>query len=216
MHDGNPHAICGAKTKSGGTCKNPPMLGKKRCRMHGGATPTGAALPQFKHGRYSSVMPERMRARYAESLADPQLEALRGDIALVDARLEDVLGRVDTGEAGSLWTALFNAWEDFQSARRLGDEDRTEWALNDLESLIGRGVTDAAAWAEVMGLIERRRKLVESELKRLEKMQQVLTIEQAMTLVAAVQEAVRRNVRDRGILAAIEADLSRIVGQSTP
>ena len=30
---------CGAKTSDGDPCKNAPMLGGKRCRMHGGAAP---------------------------------------------------------------------------------------------------------------------------------------------------------------------------------
>ncbi|RCK68283.1 hypothetical protein DT076_16685 [Desertihabitans brevis] len=33
------HALCGARTRSGAPCSNPPMLGQRRCRMHGGASP---------------------------------------------------------------------------------------------------------------------------------------------------------------------------------
>lgn len=29
---------CGARTRNGGTCRNPPMTGARRCRMHGAAT----------------------------------------------------------------------------------------------------------------------------------------------------------------------------------
>lgn len=36
-------ALCGAKTRGGGTCANPPMHGQARCRMHGGATPVARA-----------------------------------------------------------------------------------------------------------------------------------------------------------------------------
>lgn len=31
-------ATCGAKTRTGAPCKNPPIQGAKRCRMHGSAT----------------------------------------------------------------------------------------------------------------------------------------------------------------------------------
>lgn len=37
---------CGAKTSDGDPCKNPPMLGGKRCRMHGGAAPQVKAKAQ--------------------------------------------------------------------------------------------------------------------------------------------------------------------------
>ncbi|WP_368860893.1 HGGxSTG domain-containing protein [Desulforhabdus sp. TSK] len=45
---------CGAKTRSGGNCKNPAMK-NGRCRLHGGKS-TGAPKGNknaFKHGRYS-------------------------------------------------------------------------------------------------------------------------------------------------------------------
>ena len=33
---------CGARTRSGTPCKTPPVNGKRRCRMHGGAPGSGA------------------------------------------------------------------------------------------------------------------------------------------------------------------------------
>jgi len=52
-------------TRSGGKCQIPPVTGKKRCRMHGGAKGSGA--PQgnknaFKHGRYSREFIENRKA----------------------------------------------------------------------------------------------------------------------------------------------------------
>jgi len=44
MHDAQAQVLehmCGAKTRSGGSCKNHPVTGKKRCRMHGGAKGSG-------------------------------------------------------------------------------------------------------------------------------------------------------------------------------
>jgi hypothetical protein len=47
---------CGAKTRSGRSCKSPSVHGKKRCRMHGGAPGSGAPPGNknaLKHGRYT-------------------------------------------------------------------------------------------------------------------------------------------------------------------
>jgi len=33
---------CGAKTRSGGSCRAPAVRGKRRCRMHGGGPESGA------------------------------------------------------------------------------------------------------------------------------------------------------------------------------
>lgn len=48
---------CLAKTRRKTLCQTPPVTGKKRCRMHGGAKGSGAPLNNknaFKHGRYSA------------------------------------------------------------------------------------------------------------------------------------------------------------------
>src|SRR4051812_32142589 len=110
MHAPNPHARreCGARMRGGTPCHLAPMP-NGRCRMHGGATPRGPALPQFKHGRYSRSLPTRLAAQYEAAQSDPVLMELRDEIALNDARLADLLGRVDTGESGSLWGAAAKA-----------------------------------------------------------------------------------------------------------
>lgn len=44
---------CGAKTRKGTACQAPAVLGKKRCRMHGGAKGSGAPIGSqnaLKHG----------------------------------------------------------------------------------------------------------------------------------------------------------------------
>ncbi len=48
---------CGSRTRSGRPCRNPPVTGKVRCRMHGGAHGSGAQpgnTNALKHGRYSA------------------------------------------------------------------------------------------------------------------------------------------------------------------
>ena len=48
---------CGAKCRSGLPCKNLPVRGKKRCRMHGGLS---QGRPQI-HGRFSQFTIEALR-----------------------------------------------------------------------------------------------------------------------------------------------------------
>jgi hypothetical protein len=44
---------CGAKTRKGTPCQRPPLAGRTRCRLHGGASPVGMAHYRYKHGRRS-------------------------------------------------------------------------------------------------------------------------------------------------------------------
>lgn len=186
-----------------------------RCRLHGGKTPQGFALPQTTNGRYSKHLPTRMLATYDAAQADPDLLALNAEIALIDARLSDVLGRVDTGESGHIWQELKATYKELQDANRASDTQAARVALTEIGSLITRGHLDYAAWADVRTLIEQRRKLVESERKRLSEMQQMITSEQAMLLIARLYDSVTQHVSDRAVLAAIAADLGGLTAQAT-
>jgi hypothetical protein len=208
------HNQCGAKTRSGAPCKNAPMS-NGRCRMHGGKSRIGPASGTYRTGRYSKFLPARMAAKYQEAVADDELLALREDIALVDARLSDVLRRVDSGESGQLWSRLQGQYAEMLKARRAGDALAQAEALNEIGSLIRAGAADYQAWDEIGRLLEQRRRLVESERKRLVEMQQVLSLEQALVLMGVVLDIIRRNVSDRSILAAISADITRLVAHST-
>jgi hypothetical protein len=78
------------------------------------------------------------------------------EIALTDSRLQDLLGRVDSGESGRVWRELKAAWTLFKQAREAGDPEGMRLHLVTLESLLNRGVADYAAWEAVhkqLGLI---------------------------------------------------------------
>ncbi|MBR1151946.1 HGGxSTG domain-containing protein [Bradyrhizobium sp. JYMT SZCCT0428] len=49
---------CGAKIRSGGSCRSPAVRGKRRCRMHGGAPESGAPMGNQnarKHGLFTKA-----------------------------------------------------------------------------------------------------------------------------------------------------------------
>lgn len=199
---------CGAKTKSGGVCKQA-ALPNGRCHYHGGKSLSGMASPTYKHGRYSKALPARLAARYTESQSDPRLLELRDDISLIDARLEDLLGRVDTGESGALWGALLDARAALIAARH--DEAKRNAILVYLLDLITKGHADYQAWRELGAVLDQRRKLVESERKRLVEMQQMITTERAMLLLGAVVGVIKEHIHDRGTLAAISAGIENLL-----
>lgn len=205
------HAVCGAKTRSGKPCQSLPVLGSKRCRMHGGHALRGMANPAFKTGRYSEYIPERLLARYQEAASDTQLLELDHDIALVDARLSDLLGRADTGEAGKLWEKAQRANDDIRKALHNENYGGVMIASEELDRLIGDRLMDYQAWNEITSLLDQRRKLVESQRKRLIESQQMITSEQAMTFVVALTDIIRRNVTDRTTLNAISIEMSKLI-----
>lgn len=200
-------------------CRQAVVPGKKVCHYHGGKTPGGIASPHYKTGRYSKYLPSRMRARYEEAKADPDLLELRSEIALTDARISELVGRVDSGESGALWGQLSELTDKADTARIRGDTAGLAAVLNILFDAIRGGVQDWATWAEVFGLLEVRRRLVESERKRLVEMHQMVQVERAMVLVDQLALSVREHVVancDSGVarlvLSGVQTDIARIVG----
>jgi len=202
---------CGAKTRSGEPCKNAPSVGRDRCKRHGVATLRRAAHPNITTGRYSKDLPTRMAANFQAALADPDLATLRGEAALLEARLADLLGRVDTGEAGSVWMSLDKAARDFNTAVRAGDSPASIQAARDMAALATKGRDDWVAWADVLRTVESLRRVKDSERRRIESAHNVLTADRAMLLVAALTDAVRRHVSDRKTLDLIGREIGRLV-----
>lgn len=203
---------CTAKSKqSGQQCKRSAVPGRTVCHIHGGKSLAGPASPSLKTGRYSKYLPERLKDRYDQARADEELLFLREEIALLDSRLADLLQRVDTGESGALWANLTKVWADLQRAEEGSTEYLQAWIK--VDELMKAGTTDYLAWQELQAVIEQRRKLVESERKRVVELQQVITAERAMVLLSVVVDVVRRHVTDRNALAAISADIGKLVAR---
>lgn len=183
------------------------MTGQSVCYHHGGRTPTGVASPQFRHGRYSKVLPERLAGRYEQALADPEILALRDEIALLDARKAELLGRVLSGESGEAWQQARRQQQALTQSLNKGDIAAARSAIMELERIIGRGLADYAAWREIQGLLDQRERLVRSERQRMVQGQQMISLQQVMVFVNAISSLVREHVRDPDALAAISAGI---------
>jgi hypothetical protein len=205
---------CGAKNRQGTPCQRWALAGRTRCRLHGGKSLAGPGCPQYRNGRYSHYLPERLRERYEQAEQDAELLSLKSEIALTDARLFDLLSRVDTGESGQRWAGFTKAYEEFQTSRRARDVPKMNVALAKIERDLAQATDDRAAWAEIGALVEQRRRLAESEHKRMVSLQQLLSIEEAMALMHRVVDVVTRHVTDRQALSAIVVEIRALAERS--
>lgn len=201
---------CGAKCRDGSSCPNPPMA-NGRCRMHGGASlPPGPDHPRWrggKHSKYWQVLPANLGERYEAALQDTELLALRDELALLDAFLQDALSRMDKGDVGALWIQLRELWAEFALARKSGDVGAMDRLLDDIGRLIQRGASDALARREVREMMDDRRRLAESERKREVEAQITLDLRTGQAFLLRVLASVETHVSDKRILAAIASDL---------
>jgi len=156
-------------------------------------------------------MPQHLYERFEEARQDPDLLSVRNDLALMEARLTQLMERIDEGASEQCWRDLKERFGDLKRARRIHDKDAEEMALAKIEDTIERGERDTDTWEDVRKTIELKVKLSQAELKRLMAMNQILTVENAMTLLGRVVDAVKRHVQDEQALAAIGAEFSRMV-----
>jgi hypothetical protein len=162
------------------------------------------------HGHYSTFLPSRLVAHYQAAVHDPELLELRRDIALTEARIIDLLQRVDTGESGAIWRQVQAAMRRFRREQAKGNIEAMQHALGQVDRLITQGAADYAAWHEVGELLEQRRRLVDSETRRLAASHDILTSEQAMVLLAQVVAAIQRHITDKAVLSAIAQDVQAL------
>jgi hypothetical protein len=118
---------------------------------------------------------------------------------------------VDTGESGSLWLALMRAYRAFRVSQQAGNGAKMREALAAMEAHMNAGGRDQQLWQEIGEQIELRRKLAESETKRLVALQQVITAQQAMLLIAAITDIITRHVQDKQALTAVITELQQLM-----
>jgi hypothetical protein len=232
---GAPGPLCGARTRSGTACTQPPAPGSTRCRYHGGHSCRGAASGTWKHGRYSKYLPTGLADRYRDLLRDPELLAANDEVALLATRLGELVGRLNTGESGELWheivAGVANAagtCSEMRAALLRGDDAAFTQAMDRLRTLldgladVGRRAEAAEdTWAEIRKVVEEKTKAASREWKRLVDLQGLVSADQAMALVLAMSQSVNRHVRDAGARQAIAYDLSLFItsaraGQAPP
>lgn len=204
---------CKAKSKqSGEQCKRHAVPGKEVCAIHGGKSLAGPLSPTYVHGRRSKYMPKDLLVKYQEAVADPDILNLTHEIALVDARSMELLAKVNSGEASTaLWDKLQKAANELVGAQQAGDAVKLAMALNDILDLIKRGSADAARWVELYNLLERRRRLVDSERKRRVDMQNSVNADGVMLLVTAIADLVNQHVPDPKARSAISTGLTNLI-----
>jgi hypothetical protein len=154
-----------------------------------------------------------MQESYLASVSDKELLALRNEISVIDARIADLFQRVDIGESGHLWLRSKEVLIQLRKALISQDSKKVGESIIELDELIIRGSTDYGAWNEIENSIELRRRLVETERRRLVDMQSMITAEEAVNYLTAITLAVRENVSDPTVLNRIQTAFNRISNQ---
>ena len=209
--------LCTGHKRDGSRCRRIAIRGKTKCRLHGGRSLSGAANGNFRHGRYSKDLPTQLVARYEAARANPRLLSLSDDVAVAEARLATLLASVETGESAACWQALRTTLDAFSTALAGGDLAAMDTHFKALRTLVERGQAGAGVWEDIRRVWETRCKLVQTEIKTLTSLQQMITVQQHMLMLGAVTEAVTQAVQThadtqsgRRILMDIQHEFTRL------
>lgn len=207
---------CKATSKrTGERCNANAVTGMDVCYHHGGATPKGMASPNFKTGIRSKYLPQQLLNLHNEISQDTQLLSVRDDITLIDTLIAAKLPMLESGESSETWLTVGKLIRDIRKAYKNEDYGKLEDALHELDALADNRRLFYATEQEVVGQLEQRRKLVETEQRILYNETKSLTAEQAMLMVSVLLDAIKKNVRDANALNAIQSEFIRVIGSAS-
>lgn len=202
---------CGAKLPGKGEyCTKPPCKGRTRCRRHGGRSLRGAEHPNYKHGRHTRLFGS-LREDYEAAISDPDLLSMREDVALIDAMVSDLLGRMKEGGAPNDWYHdIRKKARAFRDAFDAGNVTKMRETFAPLFDTIEDAAQDVALMNSIVSMLEKKSRLVQREHKRLIDIQSVMTGREVLGLVGEIVKVIGNNVTDRHTLDAIILDVEAL------
>ena len=170
-----------------------------RCYMHGGKSLKGLASPTYKGKGYSRYFPRKKLAEiYVRSYDDPELTRLRKDLALVETRLVELIQSLNSEQSGTLWKQIRKKHQELKRSKT--NSKKATKLLHEIGELIESGSSNHSIWKEIGQQIELRRRLLDSETKRVLTAHQVMTAEEVRMLIDTVANLIRDHVKDRKTL----------------
>jgi len=190
-------------------CKGPAVVGSRtqKCRMHGGKSLVGAANPSFKHGRFSAYLPANIQQLYDEALSNPDLLEMSDHIALLEARISEILGILAEEEVVPRWSTLTELFAELEPHLLSGDAERRDSAIGRIHELMDAGKKFDRSWDNVQDSMEQLRKMADTEIKRRKELNLMVPIERVMVLMSAVATAVKRHAKDPAVIQAVYSEI---------
>jgi hypothetical protein len=172
-------------------CKRAKTEGAARCQRHLGSRGRGLTRMEGEGcGRWSKYLPKGYWQIYEQVHADPNLLQIRQDVELIAIRQTELAKQLHSGESGSLWKELREAWAAVKAASAAGDSQRLAAALQVVGKVIGAGNKKEKLWKDILNVTDRVVTLKRAEHQRLKELHEMLTVERFLTVLAGYHELV--------------------------
>ncbi len=201
-------------------CQSYPIGNRERCYFHGGQQRRGEDNPLFKGRGYTRDMPERILHRFAEAMEDPELGGLASEIALLDARIGEVLAKMPAHESLVGWAIMGSGLGTLNSAlshllAALPEDDPSrqdmELALETMTEALTDANAEYRAWENIESLIQQRRRVVDTERKRESELKANMTYKEVLVFIAQLQTALVEEISDKELLQRIGRRIRRVL-----
>jgi hypothetical protein len=138
-----------------------------------------------------------MRDGFAASMRDPAIISVRSELGLVDTRILDLVSSLAREQYTDSWKKDLE--ESLVRLRQdLSDEEVDAGAaleaIDNAEAALAQRDSDHKAWGEILGTIETRRKLVDTERRLLEAHQASVDVNQMKAILLHILTSVRDHV----------------------
>jgi hypothetical protein len=192
---------CGAHSRRTGKPCTQIAMPNGRCRLHGGKSLAGIASPTYKDGMRSKFpgLPISLAEAYERGRTDPELLNLTDEIALIYARLREIVTKIDIEDAEERWKMLREKLKEFDDARARKDGYAYGQALAALHEIASEGGKDFMVWNDFLKTFAAYQKAIQQEQKRRMDMHALISTDQAVGFISEILLAVRQEVETLSI-----------------
>lgn len=205
-------------------CRNPAgyktdHFGQGRCSFHGGKSKRGIHHYNFKTGKYCEVMPDHLVEHYEKLMEDGDLLSLREDVGVMTSLVMDAFRDMKENYYSSVqyFKLMKRGFQELDLLlKSYSDEvpDSLVNKLNEIKFTFMEAQSEHHKKSELMNMMDQKRKLAESERKRLLEAHQLFSAEQMMTVMAAVLSIIRENVPDMQAQERIAGGIRMLINRS--
>lgn len=210
---------CTAIAKSTGKqCRNPARIGSDKCRTHGGNTPRGEASPNFKHGKFSDYMPERLVRIYQAVQEDEEHTILNRNIKLRETFIREKLAMIDDApDSAETWRDFKQVWKNLKSGFANENLGMVKIAIDEGDVIINEREAYHKTVAELRDEMAEQRKDKQAISAIEYKGENAITSKELMTLMGGVLHVIQTIVTDKQQRIKIADGIdSLIIGETSP
>lgn len=155
----------------------------------------------------------KLAERYGKMIRDGRILSVRASIEVVRGRIQQLAARIDMDDAPDRLEKLSDLWEEYIGAKRDGKSLELINLEMQLTDQFEKAHADYAAWQQMMMAIDLDRKLVESEVKVIQKIKAILTAEDAYELIAKILAIILRIFPDdKAKLKQVQYEFTKLIG----